>query len=117
MIRPRRSARAVAALTVVVASFLTFATPRPAQAVSPNVVISEVYTAGGTATPTFANDFVELYNPTNSSVSVAGWSVQYASPTGTSWAVTTLTGTIPPNSYFLVQERPAAVGSPCPSPM
>jgi len=35
-------------------------------------------------------------------VSVNGWSVQYAGTTGTTWQVTTLSGTLQPGQYFLV---------------
>ena len=76
--------------------------------VANHVVISEVYGGGGNSGATLKNDFVELYNPTSSSVNLNGWSVQYASATGSSWQVTNLTGSIPANGFYLVQE---AVGS------
>ena len=66
-----------------------------------HVVISEVYGGGGNSGSTYKNDFVELYNPTSSTVDMSGWSVQYASATGTSsWLVTNLTGTIAPHGSF-----------------
>lgn len=73
-------------------------------AFSQNVVISEVYGGGGNTGAIYKNDFIELYNPTNSPVSLAGWSVQYAAAAGTTWAVTNLTGTIAAKSYYLIQE-------------
>ncbi|MFW5466460.1 ExeM/NucH family extracellular endonuclease [Knoellia sp. CPCC 206391] len=81
-----------------------------ANAVSPDIVISEVYGAGGNGTnPTYSNDFIELYNPTDSTVSVAGWSVQYRSATGSSVSgITPLTGSIPPKSHYLVIEAAGA---------
>jgi predicted extracellular nuclease len=36
-------------------------------------------------------------------VSLSGWSVQYASASGTTWLVTDLTGSIAPGGYFLVR--------------
>ena len=42
-------------------------------------------------------------------VSVNGWSVQYASAAGTSWAVTVLSGTIQPGQYYLVQQAVGAI--------
>lgn len=69
-----------------------------------HVVISEVYGGGGNAGATFTNDFIELYNPTAAPISLAGWSVQYGSATGTTWQKTDLTGTIPAYGFFLVQE-------------
>jgi len=77
-----------------------------------HVVISEVYGGGGNSGSTYKNDFVELYNPTSSSVDVSGWSVQYASATGTSsWQVTNLTGTIAPHGFFLVGEAAGTGGT------
>jgi hypothetical protein len=76
------------------------------------VVVSEVYGGGGNAGATLRNDFIELFNRTASPVSVAGWSVQYGSSSGTGlWQVTNLTGTIPANGYYLVQEAQGAGGS------
>ena len=70
-----------------------------------SVVISQVYGGGGNSGATYKNDFIELFNQTASPVSVAGWSVQYASSTGTSWQVTTLpTLTLQPGQYLLLQE-------------
>ena len=79
----------------------------PASAAEPadHVVISQVYGGGGNSGATYKNDFIELYNPTDSDVDLTGWSVQYASSTGTSWTATTLSGTISANSYYLVQEK------------
>ncbi|MEO7044501.1 MAG: lamin tail domain-containing protein [Ferruginibacter sp.] len=78
------------------------------------VVINEVYGGGGNSGSTYTNDFIELYNNSSSAVSLAGWSVQYASAaaTGTTtWAVTTLTGSIPANGYYLVQEAKGTGGT------
>jgi len=78
---------------------------------SAQVVINEVYGGGGNATATYKNDFIELYNNGSSPVSLAGWSVQYASSAGTSWAATTLSGTIPAHGYYLVQETAGTGGT------
>ncbi len=78
---------------------------------SPNIVISQVYGGGGNTGATYKNDFIELYNRGASSVSVTGWSVQYASATGTSWQVTNLSGTIPAGGYYLVQMAQGAGGT------
>ena len=68
----------------------------PAVAVSTSVVISEVYGGGGNAGATFTNDFIELYNLSASPVDLTGWSVQYASSAGTTWADHAASGTIAP---------------------
>jgi DNA/RNA endonuclease G (NUC1) len=77
----------------------------------PALVISQIYGGGGNAGATYKNDFIEIFNPGSAPVSVAGWSVQYASATGTSWAATPLTGTIPAGGYYLVQEAVGAGGT------
>jgi predicted extracellular nuclease len=82
-----------------------------------DVVISEVYGGGGNAGATYTNDFIELYNRTASSISLSGWSVQYASSAGTSWSVTNLSGSIGPGKYYLVQEATGSGGTtPLPAP-
>ena len=74
-----------------------------------SLVISEVYGGGGNSGATLKNDFIELYNPTNSSIDVTGWSVQYNSATGSAaWQVTTLSGSIAPKGFYLIQQ---AVGT------
>ena len=89
-----------------------------AQAVSPDIVISQVYGGGGNSGATFKNDFIELYNRGSVAVNVTGWTVQYASSTGSSWQKTTLAGTIEPGKYFLVQEAQGAGGTvDLPTPM
>jgi uncharacterized protein len=80
-------------------------------AVSPDIVISQVYGGGGNAGATYRNDFIELYNRGSVAVDLASWSVQYASATGTTWQRTLLTGTLQPNHYFLVQEAQGAGGT------
>jgi predicted extracellular nuclease len=78
---------------------------------SSSIVISQVYGGGGNSGATFKNDFIELYNLSASPVNVSGWSVQYASATGTAWQVTNLSGTIQPGKYYLVQEAVGAGGT------
>jgi predicted extracellular nuclease len=81
-----------------------------AQPVAAQVVISQVYGGGGNLNAPYTNDYVELFNRGGSAVSLIGWSLQYASATGSSWSKTNLSGTIQPGQYFLVQE---AAGSSC----
>jgi hypothetical protein len=56
----------------------------PAFAVSPNVVISQVYGGGGStsATAAYNQDYVELYNNSAVAVNISGWTIQYGSATG-----------------------------------
>src|SRR4051812_3073932 len=74
---------------------------------NPDVVISQVYGGGGNAQAPYANDFVELFNRSQSVVSLSGWSIQYASATGTgnfaTNGVVTLSGSLQPGQHYLVQ--------------
>jgi len=72
--------------------------------VSPSVVISQFFGAGGASGAPFTNDFVELHNRGNSTVNLTGWTVQYGSATGTSFSgKINLSGAIPPGGFYLVQ--------------
>lgn len=75
------------------------------------IVISQVYGGGGNSGATYTNDFVELYNAGTSAVDITGWTVQYASSTGSSWQKTTLAGSIGPGAYYLVQEKEGSSGT------
>ncbi len=92
----------------------------PAQAVSANVVISEVYGGGGNTGAIWKNDFVELYNGSDAAVDVSDWVVQYYSATGTLPAsgTATLTGSVAPKHTYLVQMGPGAnvLATPLPTP-
>lgn len=73
------------------------------------LVISQIYGGGGatTGSPAWAHDWVEIYNRGAASVSLTGYSVQYASTTGTTWTVQAIdTGTVTslnPGQYLLVR--------------
>jgi predicted extracellular nuclease len=87
-------------------------TPCPSRSDSP----CEAYGGGGNSGAPYQNDFVELFNHGDSPVDLTGWSVQYASSTGTSWQVTKLTGSIPAGGYHLVAEGAGAGnGDPLPA--
>lgn len=90
---------------------------QPVEAGTQALRISQAYGGGGNSGATYTHDFIELFNSTNAAVNLQGWSVQYASSTGTSWQVTELTGSIPANSYYLIQEAQGAGGTtPLPTP-
>src|SRR5712671_724260 len=92
-----------AAVAAAMAAVLSTATSR-VNAISPGIVISQVYGGGGNAGATLKNDFIELFNRGTTAVNVTGWSVQYASAAGAAWQVTNLSGSIAPGQYYLVQE-------------
>ncbi|MGH3738233.1 MAG: ExeM/NucH family extracellular endonuclease [Micromonosporaceae bacterium] len=109
-----------AAVTALAAPLLAGALTTPAAAASPDIVISQVYGGGGNSGATYTNDFVELYNRSASAVSVDGWSVQYASATGTGHFAsnrTNLTGTVAAGGHYLVQLAAGSGGTtPLPTP-
>ncbi len=89
-----------------------------APAVSPNIVVSQIYGGGGNSGAPFTNDYIELFNRGTAPVTVTGWSVQYASATGTgnfSANITNLSGSIAPGKYYLVQEGGGAAGVALPT--
>lgn len=92
--------------------------PAAAQAQSITVVISEVYTGGGSAGATYQNDFVELYNKTGGSLSLSGYSVQYNPATGGgAYSVVGLGNvSIPAHGHLLVQMGGSGSGGPLPTP-
>lgn len=77
--------------------------------VQAGVVISQVFGGNG---GTYANDYVELFNNGASAVDVTGWSIQYASATGTGNfsgnGISTLTGSVPAGRYLLVKLGPTS---------
>jgi hypothetical protein len=74
------------------------------------IVISQISGGGGNGAAPYLNDYVELYNRGSLPVDITGWSLQYASSTGSSWSTTNLIGTIPPGHYYLIQQQ-AGVGT------
>ena len=84
----------------------------PALAASP-VVISQVYGGGGNSGATFKNDFIELFNRGDAAADITGWSVQYASAGGATWAVSKVTGnvTLKPGQSFLMQQSAGTGGT------
>ncbi|MCM5681905.1 ExeM/NucH family extracellular endonuclease [Schlegelella sp. S2-27] len=83
-----------------------------------NVVISQVYGGGGNSGAPLTHDYVELFNAGSQPVSLAGWSVQYASAAGSTWSVTPLSSAVlQPGQYYLVQQAAGAgSGSALPAP-
>src|SRR5215204_617034 len=114
---------ALALILIATAAVLQSGAPS-ARAVSSDVVISQVYGAGGNTGASLTHDFIELFNRGAASVSLAGWSVQYASATGTGNFGATDTQltelpavTLAPGQYFLIQEVSSGmVGAALPAP-
>ena len=124
--RPSRRSVPYVALVALIAAGLPLVTTSASTAnpQGTGLVISQVYGGGGNTGATYTHDFVEIFNPTDTPVSLAGWSVQYASATGTgnlganSGQLTELPdATLASGQFLLVQEASnAAVGIPLPAP-
>lgn len=70
-----------------------------------DVVISQIYAAGGNGGASYQNDYVELFNRGKATVQLGNWSVQYAPKASDFSQVTILPpgASIAPGQYFLVQ--------------
>ena len=95
----------------LLASSVLVSPPPAVRASASGIVISQIYGGGGNAGSTFKNDFIEIFNADGATVSLNGWSVQYASAAGTTWQVTALSGSLAPGQYFLIQESQGAGGT------
>ncbi len=118
---PRRGLVAAATLGLLATSLsLAVSSPASANPAGTGLVISEVYGGGGNGGATYTHDFVELYNPTASAISLQGLSVQYRSSGGTvpnGVSPVALSGSLDAGKHFLVQmASTAAVGAPLPTP-
>ncbi|MFT3791154.1 MAG: Calx-beta domain-containing protein [Rudaea sp.] len=109
--------RQLAACALAIAALV----PAAAFAASPNVVISQVYGAGGNSNATYNADYVELFNTSSVAVDVSTWSVQYTSAAGTgnfganASNLVALTGSIPAGGYYLVAMTPGTTGADLPT--
>ena len=92
----------IAALAVVLAGALAAAPAHAAVSTDAPLLVNEVYGGGGNSGAPFDRDFVELHNPGDTGVALAGYSLQYAAVAGASWQVTPLSGTVPAGGTFVV---------------
>jgi 5'-nucleotidase len=100
---PKRLAALASA--ALVAAGMTVLAPPAAQA-NPDgsdLVISEVYGAGGNSGAVYNADFVELYNPTDDPIDLLGSYVAYRSATGGLGGSVALRGTLDAGDHYLVQ--------------
>ena len=113
----KRSVALLAATSLALAGAVV-TTGTPAAAASTSIIVTEVYGGGGNSGAPYTHDFIELTNIGTTPVDVTGWSIQYASAAGTSWAnKINLTGTIAPGQAYLAQGASnAPVGQPLPPP-
>jgi 2',3'-cyclic-nucleotide 2'-phosphodiesterase/3'-nucleotidase/5'-nucleotidase len=110
----RQACMLLAALLVVSGTIGSLGSPVQATPAGDNIVISQVYGGGGNSGAVWKNDFIELYNPTNSDVILDGWKVRYAaanSNLSSSTIETILSGTIKSKGYYLIQEAAGSGGT------
>jgi Lamin Tail Domain len=101
--------------TLVLAALLVVAPA--ARSASTDMVVSQLFAGGGNANAPYANDYVELFNRGTASIDLGSWSIQYASASGTTWQVTSLSGSVPPGARYLVQlASGGSTGAPLPTP-
>ena len=114
--RGRPAIAGLAGFTAVLAGLAVVSSATPAAGVAPDhLVISEVYGGGGSGAvgTTYTRDFVEIFNPTGSGISLNSMSVQYRSSANHSVASASATvslagsGTLAAGDKFVV-----VVGSP-----
>ena len=94
---------------IALAASMAFMTA--AQASPSGLVISQIYGGGGNSGSVYKNDFIELFNSSSVAINLTGYSVQYASATGTTWQTTPLTGTLAAGHYYLVQQAAGLAGT------
>ncbi|TSA87446.1 ExeM/NucH family extracellular endonuclease [Deinococcus detaillensis] len=108
------------AQTVTASKSLTVAAPSTGGGSAVNhLVISQVYGGGGNTGAQYTNDFVELFNPTNASITLTGYKVEYFSGSASagSGGSVTLNGSLGAGKYFLIQGAAgAATSAPLPTP-
>lgn len=90
----------IALLSLLVVSLTAAAATHASGAGS--IVVAELFAAGGNSGSPYANDYVVLANRGSGSVDVGGWTLQYASASGSTWQSTALTGSIPAGGRYLV---------------
>jgi hypothetical protein len=104
--------RALGALGGLLLTLGLLATPAQAQ-----IVLRQIYGGGGHA---YDRDFVELFNRGGATESVDGWSIQYASATGSGLfsgaAPSLLAGSLAPGQSLLVGLAASRSGAPLPTP-
>ncbi|WP_370249056.1 ExeM/NucH family extracellular endonuclease [Nocardioides sp.] len=107
-----RSCVPLVAGALVALAPLAVPSPVAANPAGTGLVISEVYGGGASSGATYNQDYVELYNPTNSAIPLTGLGLQYRSATYSSGGVTVaaLSGSVPAKSTFLVQTSTSTSG-------
>lgn len=110
-VRRKQMMGAAGAMAVTAGVVSVAAGAQAAPSPTAGVVINEVYGGGGNSGATYRQDFIELVNTSSAPVKIDGWSVQYASATGTSYTPTPLSGTLPAGASYIVREASGTAGT------
>jgi predicted extracellular nuclease len=84
---------------------------------STHAIISQIYGAGGNSGAVLNADYVEIFNPTGSTLTLNNYSIQYASAGGTTISTVTVlpaTITLAPGQYYLIAASAGANGAALP---
>ena len=112
-----RKIRVLLVASVLAPCLALVAGAEPAVAVSPDVVVSQVYGGGGNAGATLQNDFIELHNRSAAPVSLDGLVGAVRLGHGLDLAGHAAHGQHRPRRHYLVQEAAGAGGTtPLPTP-
>jgi predicted extracellular nuclease len=113
--RSRLPWKARLGVLLILGGLVPLASPAAVGAVSPDLVISEVYGGGGNTGAVYTNDFVEIFNRGTAAVPLTGKSIQYASASGTgnfgTNPVTPLSGSLEAGQYYLVRLAAGTIAS------
>ena len=109
-------------LCLLVAAFACLGSPGDVKAQAPGeIVLSQIYTGGGNPGSTYKDNFLELFNRSNTPIDVSGWRFYIGSDTGplnTAVSFSSSRGlTIQPGGYLLIQfETTGSSGGSLPFP-
>ncbi|WP_410172547.1 ExeM/NucH family extracellular endonuclease [Cutibacterium granulosum] len=109
--RMRRVLTGIAAVTTSALACAGLLVPSANAGPASHLLINEVYGGGGNSGATLTHDFVELVNPTSETISLDGYVVEYYGATGNRGNRCTLSGSVAPGGYFLVQQAKGAGGT------
>lgn len=85
---------------------------------SQQVRIVQINGGGGDPGAAYNQDFVELFNSGTSTIDISGWSIQYATATGSTWSEVIMPAStlIPGGRHYLVGLAAGVNGAPLPTP-
>ena len=84
-------------------SLFVWALPIPAQAISTNLVISQLYLGTGNSDARPRSPYIELFNLGTTTVNLQGWTLQYAQEDANAWKTFPLAGDIAAGQYYLIR--------------